>query len=649
MTFLYLDTEVFTGNKDVDLRTVGHAKNARDPETEVMLVLYAVDDEAPQCWDVTQSKAMPEALRQRLDDPETRVVIHNAPYDLAQLQHSMPEPVTIDLAQVIDTSVLARMLGMPPSLGDLGEALGLDEDQQKLKDGKRLIQKFCKYRTVQANNPIKRWTRETAPADWDKFIAYGLNDVVAMREIYQKLPKIQTVFEKTIWMTDQVINERGIYIDIPLIQKALAIVSRLTEAYNQDVYRLTGGYVETLAQRDKLVEWMELQGIMTQGVTKGDIQNLLDRNDLPSIVREVCELRKKSSKTSTAKLKKMMQAVCEDSRVRGTLQYYGASRTGRWAGRLIQIQNFARGTIKPQHIDTAIDSVLYDVTDLMYADPMAALSSILRGTIAAQPGHKLLVTDLSGIEARVLCWLVDDQKSLDIFRNDIDIYIHAASGIFDKPMEQITKDDRAIGKVAILALGYQGGVNAFNNMAAVYQVQLPDEVVEDTVRQWRKANPKIVAFWKHTEQLIKDTLLSGKPGRYGKIEAHTKDGFLYLKLPSGRRLSYCDARVINDKITYKGVDQFTRKWVDIESYGGKFVENITQAVARDILAEALLRSEQQGYPLVAHVHDEIIAEVPDTADYSIADLDAILTTVPTWATDLPLAAKGDEMYRYRKD
>jgi len=652
--YLYLDTEVYTGNREVDLKQVGHAKNARDPLTEVMIVSYAIDNGSVKVWDVTENSTMPGDLRTALDDVingcEAKIVMHNAPYDIAQMRFSLPDAVTIPLHKVKDTSVMARRLALPAALGELGQVLGIREDLQKLKEGKRLIQKFCKPRAVSKYNSATRWTRVNAKEDWAKFVEYAAFDIHAMREIFKTLTDVGRYNnEDDLWVLDQVINERGIPIDVESIQNAQALVERELERFNERIYRLTGGFVATAAQRDKLLHWLHSQRINAAGVTKQDIADLLSRNDLPDRVREVCEIRQQSSKTSTSKLKKMLQVVCNDGRVRGCLQYYGASRTGRWAGRLIQIQNFARGMFdEPEDMQTAIEVINSDLMDAMYDDKMEVISSCLRGMIAAKPGYKLIVADLSGIEARTLPWLACDEETLDVFRSGKDIYKSAAAGIYKKHYDDIDKGERFIGKVACLALGYAGGKNAFISMGKNYGVDIDDALAAKTVSDWRSANPKIVQLWSRVERMVKDAIRTGTIIKEGYFEAEVKKNFLYIRLPSGRLLCYYQMRIKGDRLVFKGVDQFTRKWADIDAYGGKIVENLTQAVARDVFAASFAKAEEAGYKIVAHVHDELIVEVPDDPDYSVERLSEIMCDNPSWTKGLPLEAKGVEGRRYSK-
>lgn len=410
----------------------------------------------------------------------------------------------------------------------------------------------------------------------------------------------------------------------------------------------------SLTQAARFTAYLKSIGYETPDLTKGTVAAAL-KGDLPQHVRELLEIRQQASATSPAKYKVLINGVSSDSRLRGLLQYCGASRTGRWGGRLFQPQNLPRPTLKQDMINAGIDAMKADCEDLLFDNVSELCSSAVRGALVASPGKKLVVADLSNIEGRVLAWLADEKWKISAFADfdkgiGHDLYKLAYARSFNVPPERVSKDERQIGKVMELALGYQGGLGAFNTMASVYGVNLPDERVQELVVAWRKAQPAIKSFWYSLEGACDGALMDeGKIHKVGLLSVIFKDTWLRIKLPSGRWLCYPNAAMENGRIVYDGTNQFTKKWERIETYGGKICENIVQATARDVLASGLLRAEAAGYAVCLHVHDEIIAEVPDTDEYSAEGLSKIMSHNPGWSLGLPLAAAGFECYRYRKD
>jgi len=388
-------------------------------------------------------------------------------------------------------------------------------------------------------------------------------------------------------------------------------------------------------------------------LTKATVAATLRRKGLNPVARSILEIRQASSKTSTAKFNSLKSATNSDGRFRGGLQYDGASRTGRWSGRTVQPQNFPRPTVKDT--DTAVQTILNGTTSFLYDNPMEVASSCIRSMIAAPDGYKLAVSDLAGIEARMLPYLCNDDETLEIIRKNLDLYVKAAAGIYGVEYDDVTPEQRQIGKVAVLALGYQGAVNAFQSMAKNYGVNIDETTAAEIVKNWRANNPKIVKFWYGIQDAaIKAIQNPGKVYSVGKIRVATQDQWLLLRLPSGRFIPYFQPMLEEDpkfkrlKITHMGQNQYTRKWERLSTYGGSMAENCSQGASRDVLAANLPLIAAAGFEIVTTVHDEVVTVIPDHSDFTIEKLNTLLATVPSWAEGLPLKAEGYISHRYRK-
>ena len=613
-----------------------------------MLVAYAFDDEPVEVIDLTAGGSLDNV--QLLIDSADKVVIHNSNFDRTVLRCN---GVHVPLSKVEDTMAQALAHSLPGSLGALCDVLGVPQDKAKDKHGQKLIHLLTKPRP--RNVKLRRATRETHPEEWAAFIEYARLDVDAMRDVSRRLPRWNSSgSERRVWLLDQHVNDRGIAVDVGLAEAALRAFQRSARSLAERAGLLTNGAVPSLTQAARFTAYLKSIGYETPDLTKGTVAAAL-KGDLPQHVRELLEIRQQASATSPAKYKVLINGVSSDSRLRGLLQYCGASRTGRWGGRLFQPQNLPRPTLKQDMINAGIDAMKADCEDLLFDNVSELCSSAVRGALVASPGKKLVVADLSNIEGRVLAWLADEKWKISAFADfdkgiGHDLYKLAYARSFNVPPERVSKDERQIGKVMELALGYQGGLGAFNTMASVYGVNLPDERVQELVVAWRKAQPAIKSFWYALEGACDGALLDeGKIHKVGLLSVIFKDTWLRIKLPSGRWLCYPNAAMENGRIVYDGTNQFTKKWERIETYGGKICENIVQATARDVLASGLLRAETAGYAVCLHVHDEIIAEVPDTDEYSAEGLSKIMSHNPGWSLGLPLAAAGFECYRYRKD
>jgi DNA polymerase len=689
---LFSDLETFS-TTDIRCGTHKYAEAA-----EIMVWAYALDDGPVNVWDLTSGAPMPADLHQAYNDPAVMQVWQNgAGFDRVVLQHcGYPMPIE----RMFDTMVCALAHSLPGSLEQLGEVLGLADDMQKLKAGKGLIRLFCMPRPK--NMKLRRATSETHPAEWAEFLRYAEMDIVAMREIYNRLPKWNYAGqERELWHLDCHINNRGICVDLDLASAAIEATNRAQTGLAEDTLRLTDGEVGAATQRDAmLLHILEAYGIALPDLRASTVAELLESggrgraDDLPQPVRDLLTVRLQASMTSAAKYKRVIEATSSDGRLRGLLQFCGASRTGRWAGRTFQPQNLPRPSLEQDEIDIGIEALKNGSADLVFDNVMALASSALRGVIVAPTGKKLVIADLSNIEGRVLAWLAGETWKLDAFAdydagNGPDLYKMAYAKSFGITPDAVTKPQRQVGKVQELALGYEGGVGAFLTFAAAYAIDLeqmgrdaigsiPADILKEArgslewskrmkrdtfglsddawivcesfKRAWRYGHPNIAAWWKEIDAAARSAIANkGVEFAARKVSFRRNGSWLLCTLPSGRKLSYPGIAIDEDQITYMGVNQYSRQWSRLKTYSGKLAENITQAVARDVLASTMPAIEAAGYPIVLSVHDELLCEADDTKFYSHEKLAALMSAPPAWAKDLPLAAAGFETYRYKKD
>lgn len=641
---LYLDIESYSE------LPIKHGAFRYAEEVELLLIQWAVDDAPVQVREPNHIGVL-EILIGKAD----RIVVHNAGFERTVLPRLRERGVELPIGKVWDTMAQARAHGLPGALGALCDVLGVPVDKAKDKAGKQLIQLFCKPRPKNAT--IRRATKDTHPEEWAKFVAYGGLDVEAMREVYKRLPSWNcTGFERELWELDQRINERGFAVDLDLARAAIETVAREQAKLKQRVNALTHGEVQAATQRDAMLRHLlEQYGIELPDFQKGTLERRLEDPELPEPVRELLRIRLEAATTSTSKYQALLNAVSSDGRLRGALAYCGAARTGRWSGRLFQPQNLPRPKHKPAEIAESIDAITAGAADLLYDDVIDRASSAIRGAIVAGGGRKLVAADLSNIEGRVLAWLAGESWKLDAFRaydegTGPDLYVLGYSRSFNVAIEAVAKDQRQVGKVQELALGYQGAVGAFSSMAALYGVDLPEAQVLAIVRAWRRANPRIVDLWYALETQARYAIQHpGETLTLGRLRLRRDGNWLRIALPSKRCLCYPSPHADEDgKLSYMGMNQYTRKWERILTYGGKLAENVTQATARDVLADAMVRAEREGFPIVLTVHDELVTEPVDDTRFSAGRLEQILSTNPAWADGLPLAAEGFEAYRYGK-
>jgi DNA polymerase len=690
MTTLWLDLETFC---EVPITNGTHAYAER---AEVMLFAYAIDDGPVKVWDVTANATPPAELRTTAFD---EIVAHNSAFDRTVLRHAMPWLFGDALPHWRDTMVKAMAHGLPGALGALCEILQIPTDKAKDKEGRQLVLLFCKPRP--ATSKIVRATRETHPVEWAKFIEYARLDIEAMRAIDAKLPTWNyRDAELALWHLDQRINDRGVAVDVELAEAAIRAVDLAQADLARRTRDITDGSVQAATQRDAMLRHiLAAYGIELPDMQQSTLQRRIDDPDLPLELRELLAIRLQASTTSTAKYKALLKGVSSDGRLRGTLQFCGASRTGRWAGRLFQPQNLPRPSLKQEAIDAGIEALKADCADLLVDDVMQLTSSAIRGALIAPAGKKLVVADLSNIEGRALAWLAgEDWKVRAFYDFDAgtghDLYALAYAKAFGVTPEAVMENKktgdgsmRQIGKVMELALGYEGGVGAFITFGAAYSIDLdamaeqafdsiPPVVRQDAARAfdwaernkrtyglaqrtyivcdafkrlWRAAHPEVSSWWKELEDTARRAI--AQPGvtlACRRVKFRRDGAWLRVALPSGRALCYPSPQILEDKVTYMGTNQYSRKWQRLKTYGGKLAENITQAASRDVLASSMPPIEAAGYAIVLSVHDELITEAPDSPEFSADHLASLMATTPKWADGLPLAAAGFEAYRYKK-
>ena len=733
MSYLYLDFETFS---EADLKKVGSYAYAEHPSTEVLICTYAFDDEPVRVWDCTDGSDMPgdlhRALR-RLVKPNSRIkmVWHNGSmFDRLIMKHCWD--FDIPVSNTIDTMIWAFRHALPGSLDALCEVLGVSADNAKDKRGKALIQRFSK--PTPKNYKIRRYTAETHPDEWALFIKYAVSDITAMREVFHKLPRWgNSEFEDRVLELDQLINARGFKVDVALAEAAIEAVEKHKAQLQEEAQRKYGG---SLTGKDFLPILRELAPAhRIHNAQKSTLNDLLADDDLPDDARTIIEMRLGAASTASTKYNPLLLGRSSDDRRRGCLQYGGAKRTLRWAGKGFQPQNLARGYYHDDELDKGISALLKGRAHRRF-DVAKLTASTVRSCIIPEAGHKFVVADYSNVEGRGLAWLAGEETALDTFRAGLDIYCVTAGKMFGMDPDDIKKnfkEIRQIGKACELGLGYEGGVGAFVTfaknlgldlieMAKTMDGTFPDHIWAATARgyewariqeakrpphpgekddrpsyildkkvwrtcdaikrMWRESHPETVAFWRD----LKDGILAAvrNPGREFWAGAHLRRNgerairiwrtvefdssgrkvpgwWLCMELPSGRILSYPgigvsvtketdeDGRVnTNVRIKYQGENQLTRQWTTLYTHGGKACENIVQALCRDLLAYAMINVENGGYPIVLSVHDELVCETPDTADYTVHDLEKLMCALPEWAEGFPLVAEGSEMYRYAK-
>ena len=649
---LFIDLETYSST---DIKA-GVFKYVEAPDFEILLIAYAWDDGPVKVVNPGREVDSLEAIREGQDlldvlcaltDPKVIKVAHNSAFERAALfkwsgYYLPPE-------QWEDTMILAAYNGLPLSLDAAGSALGLP--LQKIKEGTLLINYFCKpCKPTKTNGGRTRNLPHHAPDKWERFCSYCLRDVEVCQEIYYQLHRYPvTDFERRIWSLDARINERGVKVDLEMVESAVAVDEAYSAERFEEMQKLTG--LENPNSVAQLKEWLGCRGLYADSLDKAAVTDLLSRAVDPT-TKSVLELRQLLGKTSTKKYGTMLSMACADERVRGLTQYYGASRTGRWAGRGVQLQNLAQN-----HLD-AIGEVRelvrardLETLEMIFPNVSDVLSQLIRTALVAKDGHTFLVADFSAIEARVIAYLAGEQWRMDVFADGGDIYCSSASQMFKVPVEKhgINGHLRQKGKIAELACGYGGGVNALLAFGAD-KMGLTEPEMQEIVTQWRAASPTIPRFWREAETAAKEAL--AYPGKVVKMRCgvmYRRDAdALRCQLPSGRQLTYWDARLDSDgNICFMGQAGQSGAWSRVDTWGGKLVENIVQAYARDCLAVAMDRLDAAGFAICFHVHDEVVAEAPKGTDWR--EMAEIMGRPIDWAPGLLLRADGYTTDFYMKD
>ena len=650
---LHIDVETYSS---IDIRKAGAYKYTQSIDFEILMVAYAFDREPIELIDLAQGEKLPERFLQALVNPQVEKHAHNANFERNAFK---AVGYDVPINQWHCSAIKAGYCGLPLSLEMASVALKLEE-KGKLSTGKALIRYFCvPIKPTKANGRRKRNFPNHDLEKWEEFKIYCIGDVEAEREIGRRLKSYTLpIFERKNYILDQEINDRGIKIDTAMARNAYDIDRQNSEVLKHKLIELTG--LENPNSPAQLKSWLsEAMGREVKSLAKGEIPALIEEAESET-VKKVLKLRTKASKTSIKKYIAMQNCVCYDGRAHGLFQFYGANRTGRWAGRLIQLQNLPQNHLKDlDGARKAFASGDYDLVTMLYENISSTLSQLIRTAFIAKEGHTFVVADFSAIEARVIAWLAGESWRLDVFNSHGKIYEASASMMFGIPIEQITKGSglRQKGKVAELALGYQGSVGALVQMGGE-DMGLTEPEMKEIVRKWRDANPAIVRLWKQVEGFAIRAVKTRKRvvlPKYKNLAFEYDGRVLTIELPSGRKLFYQSPTITTNKwnkpsLKYKGVNQTTKKWGWIDSYGGKFVENIVQAIARDLLAAAMLKLNWEGYKIVMHVHDEPVCETPlESAEKDLEKICEIMGTEIPWAKDLPLAADGYITPYYKKD
>lgn len=757
---LFLDTETFS---PVDLKKSGSYAYAEHPETEILICSYAIDDGPAQVWDCTDGSRMPDDLKVSLRQVrrhKAKLVMQNGlMFDRLVMRNCWD--MDIDPRDILDTMVMAFRHSLPGSLAMQCEVLQIDDSLAKDKRGKALIQRFCK--PTPKNYKVRRYSRETHPAEWAEFIEYARSDITAMREVFHAMPDWGNIeFENTVLAIDQRINDRGFFVDTALANAAIDAVKQHKIELQQEANEQWGAGLTGAAFLPTLRDLAPAHEILN--AQKSTLNDLLADDDLPDDARTIIEMRLGASSTASTKYNPLLLGLSGDGRRRGCLQYGGAKRTLRWAGKGFQPQNLARGffsddpknkkkKIRPEWasdkdwwrilhpLSVGIEMLLIGKAHWCY-DVSKLTASTVRSCIIPEPGNKLVVADYSNVEGRGLAWLAGEETALDTFRAMLDIYCETAGKMFGLDpavIKESLPDIRQIGKACELGLGFGGGVAAFLTfaknlgldlyaMAETMKGTFPDHIwaaakrgyeyariqeknkkgfagqkaerpsydlpknvwltCDSIKRMWRESHPKTCAFWNDLESAAMNAIKNPGKSYWAGAEVREngdrairvrrtkgKDGspgwWLQVELPSGRILSYPGIGIsvekqvdgpddwglseaayrevtYRERIRYMGENQTTRQWGKQYTYGGKLAENVTQALCRDLLANALVTVENAGWPIVLHVHDEIVTEVPNTPEYTVAELERMMCDLPAWAAGFPLAAEGQELFRYAK-
>lgn len=644
-----IDIETYSS---YDLADCGVYKYAESPDFTILLFSYSVDGSPVCCVDFASGERLPQEIRDALDDSSVTKTAYNAQFERVCLSRYFLINRMYDPAQWRCTMVRAARLGLPLSLGQCAEVLRLEEG--KMAEGRALI----RYFSVPGKNG-RHWPQD-APDKWETFKRYNIRDVEVEQAVLRKVRRLEApAFDDELYVADQEINDRGVLIDRRLVDNAARFDDEYKAQLMAEAQALTG--LSNPNSPAQLKDWLHsVTGLPVDSLNKKGLDDLEQRLVYWPKAQRVLQIRREMGKTSNRKYVAMQQCVCRDGRIHGLLQFYGAARTGRWAGRLVQVQNLPQNHM--DDLDRARRMVLagdLDDFELNYANVTQVLSELIRTAFIAAPGHTLHVCDFSAIEARVIAWLAGEEWVLDVFRAGGDIYCETASKMFRVPVEKHGANAhlRQRGKVAVLALGYGGGVAALEAMGGS-RLGLSEAEERDIVAKWREANPRIVRLWAILEKAAVAAIKTGQTVTVHRgITVARRWGMLLVTLPSGRTLCYPRADIglergdgwkgDHEVIEYEGLNQTTKKWERLRTYGGKLVENCVQAIARDILGAVILRARRKGLSIVFHIHDEVVVEASE--GQTLQDVEALFDNPPSWCRDLPLKGAGYSTPYYLKD
>ena len=662
METISIDIETYSEN---DLGKCGVYKYVQHPDFDILLFGYAVDGGDVRVVDLASGKTMPEEVLAALSDETVTKWAFNSNFERVCLSewlrrnhpeyfssYSVPGDTVGDYLDPRGwkcSMVWSAYMGLPLSLAGAGAVLGLEE--QKLKEGKELIRYFCvPCKATKANGGRTRNLPEHDREKWERFKSYNQRDVEAEMSIQEKLrnfPMPDFVWEE-FWL-DQEINDRGILLDMDLAENAILLDGISKDKLSDSMKEITG--LENPNSVAQMKQWLSSRGVETETLGKKDAARMIADRDMDEEVAEALKLRLQLAKSSVKKYQAMRNAVCRDGRARGMFQFYGANRSGRWAGRIIQLQNLPQNHMEDlEQARGLVKNGDYEALSMLYDSVPNVLSELIRTAFVAAGGKKFCVADFSSIEARALSWLAGERWRMDVFVKNGDIYCASASAMFGVPVEKHGRNAelRQKGKIAELALGYGGSVGALKSMGAL-EMGMAEEELQPLVDSWRTANPNIVRFWRDVDRAVKKAVKQREPSVLRGIRFECRSGMLFITLPSGRQLAYVRPRIGENRfggesVTYEGVGG-TKKWERIESYGPKFVENIVQAISRDILCYAMRTLSH--CRICAHVHDELIIEC--RKDASLEAICEQMGRTPPWAEGLVLRADGYETQFYKKD
>lgn len=649
MKQLIMDIETYSS---IDLSKSGVYRYSESEDFEILLFAYSIDGGEVSVVDLASGEKIPSEILDALTDDSVVKWAFNANFERVCLSRhlSLPTGKYLNPKSWYCTMVWSAYLGLPLSLEKVGKVLGLEK--QKLSEGKSLIRYFCMpCKPTKTNGERERNLPKHDRLKWEEFKEYNKRDVEAELAIHERLshfPLPEREWEH--YHLDQEINDRGVRIDTKLVSNAIKFEEKLRKGNMSKAIKLTG--LENPNSPMQLKEWLNNQGLEIDSLAKKEVEAALCI--ATGDVKEVLKLRQELSKSSVKKYTSMENVKGLDERVRGLFQFYGANRTGRYSGRLIQVQNLRRNSLRDLELARSlVRNGEFETIELLYNSPSDILSQLIRTAFIPKEDYRFIVSDFSAIEARVLSWLAGERWRMDAFAKGEDIYCQSASQMFGLPVEKngVNGHLRGKGKIAELACGYGGSIGALKAMGAL-EMGIEENELQGIVNSWREANPNIVELWWDIDRIIKNVIKTRSKVKFNNLVFSYEKGILFIQLPSGRRLSYIKPQMgVNrfggESITYEGTGP-GNKWERIESYGAKFVENIVQAISRDILAEAMMRLNKEGYEIVMHVHDEVVLEVEEGSS-SIEEVNEIMSVQPEWAKGLVLDADGFECEFYQKD